>query len=179
MTPDESDLQRFCAQCGVPLTAGVHFCTGCGTARSGSPHAPVAPQAREATIALETGPKTAALEPIASTPIAPAPVTARPPRRRFRFRKATWAILLWTLAMGAWIVAGLISSARSNATDCGSLSQSTCNAASDVGTGIGVFLLLALWFFGFIVLSLVWLMSRPKELVIVQQVGPIASHDDP
>jgi hypothetical protein len=35
-----------------------------------------------------------------------------------------------------------------------------CRDASNTGTGIGVVVILILWFFGFIVLSLVWFMTR-------------------
>jgi hypothetical protein len=43
------------------------------------------------------------------------------------------------------------------------LSKEACEAASDAGTGIGVTLVFILWFLGFLVLALVWLMSRPKH----------------
>jgi hypothetical protein len=36
-------------------------------------------------------------------------------------------------------------------------------AGAAIGTGIGVTLIFMVWFFGFVVGSLVWLMSRPKR----------------
>jgi hypothetical protein len=76
------------------------------------------------------------------------------------WRKATWAVVIWTVLMFAWMIAG---AQGTTAKDCGSLDQATCQAATNIGTGIGVTLLFILWFIGFVVLSLVWLMSRPQR----------------
>jgi hypothetical protein len=38
----------------------------------------------------------------------------------------------------------------------------TCEAFSNAGTGIGVVVLMILWFFGFLFLSLIWLMTKPR-----------------
>jgi uncharacterized membrane protein len=78
------------------------------------------------------------------------------------WRKMTWALIGWTVLMGIWIVAGA-ATASGDATNCGTLSQKACNDASNVGTGIGVALLVFLWGFGFVILSLVWFMTRPKN----------------
>jgi hypothetical protein len=40
--------------------------------------------------------------------------------------------------------------------------RETLNAASDVGTGIGVTLIFVLWFIGFIILSIIWFMTRRR-----------------
>jgi hypothetical protein len=61
-----------------------------------------------------------------------------------------------------WAIAG----AASN--NCGSqkgdqyLSAHDAQAACAAGTGIGVALIFFLWFIGFIILAIVWFMSRPK-----------------
>jgi len=89
--------------------------------------------------------------------------------RKFRFiphwRKMTWAVMIWTAIFAVWIVGGVATA--NNASDCakdpGGLSTSACTTASNVGTGIGVALIFVLWFIGFIVLALIWLMSRPKH----------------
>ena len=77
------------------------------------------------------------------------------------WRKMTWTILIWTVVMGVWIVGG--GSAAS--------STPTSNDAEAVGvaigTGIGVTMLFMLWFIGFIILALIWFMSRPKNNVAV------------
>lgn len=79
-----------------------------------------------------------------------------------RWRKATWALAIFNVLMLVWVIGG-VSTASGHATNCGTLDQATCDAARNVGAGIGVALLLALWFVGFLVLSLVWLMSRPRR----------------
>lgn len=81
------------------------------------------------------------------------------------WRKMTWVIIVWSVLMAAWIIGGVI--AADNGEHCAReghryLSQSACTSARDVGTGIGVAALFLLWFFGFVVLSLIWFMSRPK-----------------
>lgn len=58
-------------------------------------------------------------------------------------------IFLWVfLAVQAiflfWIFGGA-STGAGQATDCGSLDAKTCNAASDIGTGIGVALIIVVW----------------------------------
>src|SRR5215211_5225904 len=88
-----------------------------------------------------------------------------------RWRKMTWTILVFTGIMFAWMIGGASSGASSAAAACakdsavtsGILTKQQCIDASNVGTGIGVTLIFLLWFLGFIVLSLVWLMSRPKR----------------
>jgi hypothetical protein len=79
----------------------------------------------------------------------------------------TWAILVWTAIFTVWIGGGIgYRPSKDCATDpavvSGTLSLDSCQAASDVGTGIGVVLIGFLWFIGFIVLSLVWFISRPR-----------------
>ena len=91
-----------------------------------------------------------------------------------RWRKMTWAILAWSGLMLTWMIAGTASRPSQDcATDPdvinGVISLHTCQAASDVGTGIGVVLIGFLWFVGFIVLSLVWFMSRPQRVQVVTQ----------
>lgn len=60
-------------------------------------------------------------------------------------------IFMWTFlavqVLFLFLVIGGINSGSGHATDCGSLSQSACDSASDVGTGIGVMLLIGMWFF--------------------------------
>ena len=81
-----------------------------------------------------------------------------------RWRKMSWAIVLFTGLMATWIVAGV----AGNADNCldrpaGSSARAACEAGTDVGTGIAVAGLLGVWFMGFVVLSLVWFMTRPRE----------------
>jgi hypothetical protein len=84
-----------------------------------------------------------------------------------RWRKMTWVLNIWNVLFLIWIIAGI---AGRTSKDCatnpdvvsGAISKSACEAASDAGTGIGVALIFFLWFLGFIVLSLVWFMTRRK-----------------
>ena len=88
--------------------------------------------------------------------------------RILRLRKMTWALLVWSGIMFAWMIGGAASSpAKDCATDPsvlnGILTKQECMDASNVGTGIGVSLIFVFWFLGFVVLGLVWLMSRPRH----------------
>lgn len=81
------------------------------------------------------------------------------------WRKMTWVIVVWCVVMAIWIVGAIIGAASGE--ECGreaqrALGQETCVAARDAGTGIAVVALWFVWFFGFIILSLIWFMSRPK-----------------
>ncbi len=84
-------------------------------------------------------------------------------------RKMTWAILVWNTLILAWMVGGA-SSAQSDA-DCDAESSAEmvklCQDATDVGTGIGVALIGVLGFMGFVALSLIWFMTRPKPERVV------------
>jgi hypothetical protein len=80
------------------------------------------------------------------------------------WRKMTWLILIFTALMATWAVAGAATAdnAAQCARDAGGLSQQACTDARNAGTGLGVALIVLLWFFGFVVLSLVAFMTRPK-----------------
>lgn len=75
------------------------------------------------------------------------------------WRKATWALVVWSGIIAAWAIGG----AAGN--DCGSerteLNQSACKA----GTGLGVAFILFIGFCGFVILALIWLMTRPARRV--------------
>jgi len=73
-----------------------------------------------------------------------------------RWRKATWALIVWSLGIFAWFIVGL--SSRGCQEEEGGIKQTVC----EVGTGVGIAVILLIGFMGFVVLSLIWLMSRPK-----------------
>ena len=76
-------------------------------------------------------------------------------------RVTSWLILVWNAIFAVWIVGGIITRPSKECLPGDSL----CQDASDAGTSIGVGLVLMLWFLGFVVLSLVWLMTRrPRRL---------------
>jgi hypothetical protein len=74
-----------------------------------------------------------------------------------RWRKATWALVSWCALILAWTIGGGASA------DCGSESTDLNQSACEAGTGIGIVIILILGFFGFVFLSFIWLMSRPKH----------------
>jgi lysylphosphatidylglycerol synthetase-like protein (DUF2156 family) len=83
-----------------------------------------------------------------------------------RWRKMTWVIWIWTAIFAIWLIAGLNSASSHTHSYCvkhhGALSIKACEDASNVGTGIGAVLIFFLWFIGFIVLALIWFMTRRK-----------------
>jgi hypothetical protein len=78
------------------------------------------------------------------------------------WRKATWAVAIWTVLMGLWIVAGASSVSNNCAGRYGD-DLSYCQAGTAIGGGLAITLLVMIWFIGFVVLSLIWLMSRPQR----------------
>jgi hypothetical protein len=80
----------------------------------------------------------------------------------------TWALVIWTAIFAIWIVAGVGSAGGHTHAYCLKhtdqfFSMKDCEAAGDARTAIGATLVFILWFLGFVVLGLVWLMSRPKR----------------
>lgn len=71
----------------------------------------------------------------------------------------TYVILVFNLLMVIWVIAGA-ATASGNPSNCGTLDVKTCNQASDAGTAVGVFLLVALWAFGDIILGVIWLVTN-------------------
>lgn len=64
-----------------------------------------------------------------------------PPRKKRRV--FLWVFLAVQALFLVWLVTGLASSGDTG--NCGSLSQSDCEAAAAVGTGIGVMLIVGVW----------------------------------
>lgn len=84
--------------------------------------------------------------------------------KRPRWRKMTWVLFIWSAVILVWAIAGGASAANQCAHQTGNayLSASTAQSACNAGTGIGVAAILGLGFFGFVFLSLIWFMTRPK-----------------
>ena len=98
-----------------------------------------------------------------SEAISPAP--ARPWRRILPRRVSTWLMTIWTTICGIWII-GAVAEASGNeaSADCTRFnSAETCDAAGDLGTGIGVGLIILLWFIVFAALALVALLTRKRS----------------
>jgi hypothetical protein len=81
-------------------------------------------------------------------------------------RVVTWAILIWTAVMAV----GILAAALGIGGDCAGLTGGELSACRDdawVRGGIGLTLLVLLWGVVALPLAIVWLMSRPKENVVV------------
>jgi hypothetical protein len=81
------------------------------------------------------------------------------------WRKMTWVLIIWCALMLIWLVSygGEIDSASEDcAQERGQLAQDACEAGTEIGGGIGVGVILAVAFFGFVFLSIIWFMTRPR-----------------
>lgn len=85
------------------------------------------------------------------------PTTTNPPKKKKRI--FMWFFLAVQVLFIIWLIAG-ISGSSGDATDCGSLSQQTCNDAEDVGTGIGIALILILWVVVDFLLFIPWVIVK-------------------
>lgn len=100
------------------------------------------------------------------------------PKKRRGLRKMTWAILAWSVIMGIWIVAGAGTAAQTTPEEARCIAEaktnpfmsaSDCSTFADAGTAIGVAALVFVWFFGFVILSIVWFMSKPRRVIVVRE----------
>lgn len=78
---------------------------------------------------------------------------------RPRWRKMTWVLIVWSVLILIWAIAG------GAGNDCGSETTQLNQEACEAGTGIGVAFILFLGFIGFVFFSLIWFMTRPKGRV--------------
>jgi hypothetical protein len=84
-------------------------------------------------------------------------------------RVATWAIAIWT----AFMAVGSFAAFLGIGGDCAGLTGSdgsACQADAWIRGGIGLALLVFLWFIVALPLALVWFLTRPNATVVV--VGP-------
>ena len=72
------------------------------------------------------------------------------------WRKATWALVIWAIIGVLWLWAGWSAVGEGGTSD-----------AEAVGGAIGTGIVIFFWFLGFVVLGLIWLMSRPKDNVLI------------
>lgn len=83
-------------------------------------------------------------------------------------RKMSWTIIVFSVLMLIWAI-----SAGGASTDCTKDAYTgACKAGEAVGRGIAVTLIVFIWFFGFVVLSIVWFMTKPKH-----RTCPTCGHD--
>ena len=84
------------------------------------------------------------------------PTETKPKKKKRIFM---WFFLAVQILFLIWIIAGIAGNSG-DATDCGSLSQQACNDAADVGTGIGVFLILVFWVIVDVLLFIPWVIVK-------------------
>jgi Protein of unknown function (DUF2510) len=83
--------------------------------------------------------------------------SAAPPKKRPRI--FMWVFLAIQALFLVWIIGG-IASGSGTPKHCGSLSQHACNTAANVGTGIGVALIVGLWIVVDFLLGVTYLIVR-------------------
>lgn len=79
-------------------------------------------------------------------------------------RKMTWVLIGWATLIIGWVLVGGANSLDRTAERCERsiyLSQRTCESAGHTGTMLGLLVVLLVGFCGFVVLSLIWFMTRP------------------
>ncbi len=76
-------------------------------------------------------------------------------RLRPHWRKMTWTLIIWSVILAIWMIAG------AGSADCAKEATELERSACEAGTGIGVAIIFVLWLVGFFVLSAIWLMTRP------------------
>jgi hypothetical protein len=89
----------------------------------------------------------------------PAPVAPPRPKKWYRLRKMTWALIIWSVLFLIWIISA---GGSANCSDQAGRYQGAKQSGCEAGTGIAIVGLIVVWFMGFVVLSIIWYMSRPK-----------------
>lgn len=74
----------------------------------------------------------------------------------------TWALWAWSALIIAWAVAGAAGNDCAEQKGDGLLTAEDAQTACEAGTGIGVAIILVVGFCGFVVLALIWFMTRPR-----------------
>lgn len=75
-------------------------------------------------------------------------------------RKMSWLLIVWSAAMAAWAIGAGVSA---NCADQTGRFANAAQAGCEAGTGIGIGIIILLWFIGFVVLALIWFMTRPRR----------------
>lgn len=78
------------------------------------------------------------------------------------WRIFTYVILVVNLIMLIWVISGA-ASGSGQPSDCGSLSAESCNDAQNVGTAIGVGILIFLWVALDVILGIIWLITNRRK----------------
>lgn len=86
-------------------------------------------------------------------------------KKFLKWRKMTYVLWGWCLLILTWAIAGGGSAASNCAQQTGDqfLTAHDAQSACQAGAGIGILLVLFIGFFGFVFLSIIWFMTRPKD----------------
>jgi hypothetical protein len=79
------------------------------------------------------------------------------------WRKMTWAIWAWTALCLLWEVSGFV--ATSKPATCGGLASNTCTNFANAGRGVGAFAVFLAWLLIFLILSVIWFMTKPQRRI--------------
>ena len=79
-----------------------------------------------------------------------------------QWRKATWALVIWTLFMALWL-ASTLRGEFSCDRETGA-ARAVCDAGASLGMSLGASLVGVVWFIGFITIGLIWLGSRRRSM---------------
>jgi hypothetical protein len=89
---------------------------------------------------------------------APGHTAVQLPRKK-GLRKMSWVLIIWCALILVWAIAG----GGSAANDCEGKARELNQSACEAGAGIGIAIILLIGFFGFVFLSLIWFMTRPRQ----------------
>jgi hypothetical protein len=78
-----------------------------------------------------------------------------------KWRKMSWVLAIWSAICLAWAIGAGVSRTSK---DCPP-GDELCISASDAGTTVGIGLIIIIWALVFVVLGLIWLMTRPRRCV--------------
>ncbi len=81
-------------------------------------------------------------------------------RIRPHWRKMSWVVLIWNVLMVVWIIVGVAGSHNAQNCTASGLSQQACNAANNVGTAVGVGIIIVIWLVGDFILGILWLVTK-------------------
>ena len=79
-----------------------------------------------------------------------------------QWRKATWALVTWTVFMALWL-ASTLQGEFSCDRETGA-ARAVCDAGASIGMSLGPSLVGVVWFIGFITIGLIWLADRSKNV---------------
>lgn len=80
------------------------------------------------------------------------------------WRKATWALALWNVAMILWAATAMDGIGNATCAGESGAARTVCEVGLNLGLTYGLSLVVVVWSIGVAALGLVWLMSRPRTV---------------